>query len=379
MSNQVKLRKEEEELIDITNNSFLKPYLEDKDITDISFNGTDLRVQHNKKGRFIPAEQPKEDEVLSLAKRLADHSNKGFNNSKPILDLAYGNLRMNFVGDIVSPYGTTLAARSSRPALAIDDLTSITNEKVATLLDLLVKSEVGIAICGRTGTGKTEVLKKLMGSTDDSKKICLIEDTMDSHLKTLYPNKDINSYRVLLDKDRPEQTKVSYMDAVETGLRNNPDYLMISEIRNGDATEGLLEAALTDHAVMTSLHASEASGIVSRMISLYKTVRDKDEVLLGKDIVKNIPIGLHMVCEEKKGYVRYLKELVEFTGFDAEKGVQWNSIFKTRKEYDEKTQKYSKVYEYGSLSENLLNKLKDKEIYHLLPDEFKRKNLPLTA
>ncbi|MEK5504084.1 CpaF/VirB11 family protein [Bacillus sp. FSL M8-0168] len=367
------LQKGEQELIDIVRNSFLNQYLKDTNITDVSFNGTDLLVQHNEKGRFKPEQQPTATEVQQLATSLADKANKAFNTNKPILDLAFGEVRLNFIGTAASPYGIAMAARTSRPCLAMDDLSDLADEKVANLLELLVKSELGIVICGRTGTGKTELLKSLVGKIDDFKTITLIEDTMDSHLKVLYPQKSILSLRVLVDKDRSESTKVTYQDLVESGLRNNPDYLFISEIRTGDASVHFLEAALTDHAVITTLHASSAFEIPSRMKNLIVKETNMNELYVGQDIVNNMPLGIHLVSEYKegKGFIRYIKELVEFTDFTSEKGVVGNTIYKISKEYNPEENRYVATPKYGKLSDRTLEKMKEKELYHLIPDVFK--------
>ena len=75
-------KREEEILL----NSFLEPYLIDKDYTDISFNGTELRVQHNVKGRIKPEVQPTADEVERLIKSIADNRKTEFTTQKPVLD-----------------------------------------------------------------------------------------------------------------------------------------------------------------------------------------------------------------------------------------------------------------------------------------------------
>src|SRR5690625_3960921 len=253
----------EEQVENILKSSFLNKYLKSDTTTDIAYNGTNLTIQDNIKGRYKPSEQPSHDEVFSLGRRIADVQGREFNNSDPILDTELAYLRVSFIHQSVSPSGTSFAIRISKPRLAISDLSEMANEDVAKLLDVLIKGEFNTIISGRTGAGKTELQKLLVRSIDHTKKITLIEDTMDSHIKELYPEKDINSWRTLTQSSR--ENPITYRDLIKAGLRNNPDWLIVAETRGSEAYD-MLESALTDHAIITTIHAKGATGIPSRLI-----------------------------------------------------------------------------------------------------------------
>src|SRR5690554_90842 len=287
----------QERIQNLIDSSFLQEYLELPNVTDISYNGKQMFIQDNIKGRYLAENQPEHKEVVSLGKKIANEMGKEFANNDPILDTELAYLRVNFVHEAVSPSGCTFSIRISRPQKAIEHLSELANEDVAQLLKVLVKADTNIIIAGRTGTGKTELQKLLVEYIPDNKKITLIEDTMDSHIKKLYPNKDINSWRTLTDDIRDK--KITYHDLIKAGLRNNPDWLIIAETRGSEAYD-MVESALTDHSIITTIHAKKAEAIPSRLISMIGQKYQVNEFLLGKDIAKTLSIGIYLDMEETK-------------------------------------------------------------------------------
>ena len=354
---------------EILESSFLNQYLKEPNITDISFNGTEMFVQNNVKGRYKTEYQPDQDEVFQLGKKIADEMGKEFTNNNAILDTELAYLRVNFIHSSVSPSGCTFAIRISRPKLAIQSLEQLANEDVAKLLEVLIKADTSVVISGKTGSGKTELQKLLVGFID--KKITLIEDTMDSHIKELYPEKDINSWRTLMEETR--ENKVTYNDLIKAGLRNNPDWLIIAETRGTEAYD-MVESALTDHSIITTLHAKKAQAIPSRLLSMIGQKYQVNELILGKDIVNTLKFGIYMTMREtENGIERFIREIVEFTDF-TEKGVEYIPVYAIESEYDEKTNDYIEKLVTNPLSKETINELKYKGLYHLLPDVFKYKN-----
>lgn len=352
----------------LIDNSFLKEYLELPHVTDISYNGTKMLIQDNIKGRYVAENQPEYKKVVALGKKIANEMGKEFANNDPILDTELAYLRVNFVHEAISPSGCTFSIRISRPEKAINDLSELANEDVAQLLKVLIKAETNIIIAGRTGTGKTELQKLLVEFIPDNKKITLIEDTMDSHIKELYPNKDINSWRILTDDVRDK--KITYHDLIKAGLRNNPDWLIIAETRGSEAYD-MVESALTDHSIITTIHAKKAEAIPRRLISMIGQKYQVNEILLGKDIAKTLSIGIYLDMKEtKEGIKRYIREIVEFTDF-TEQGVSYIPIYSIEKTFNNKTEKYDTQLITNPLSEERLNEIAYKGLYHLVPNPFK--------
>lgn len=357
--------------------SFLKPYLEDEDITDISYDGEVMRLQHNKKGRIKTEFQPTDEDVLSLGKKIADIQGKEFNNSRPILDTEIAYFRVNFVHHAVSPSGCTFAVRVSKPRLAVQNITEMLEnvqeksikEDIAKLLEILIKADMNTIISGRTGAGKTELQKLLVGFIPHNKKITLLEDTMDSHIKALYPGKDINSWRTLTDDTR--ENKIDYNDLIKAGLRNNPDWLIMAETRGSEAYD-MVEAALTDHNVISTIHVKRAKAIPSRLLTMIGQKYQVDELLFGKDIVSVLPIGIYLtVRETENGIERFIREIIEFTDF-TETGAEYIPLYEVEKEFNEEKGEYVDKIITNPLSNETLANIKYEGLYHALPDRFKR-------
>lgn len=358
----------ENQIESLLNSSFLKPFLTRENITDISYNGSIMMIQDNIQGRYKANYQPTQEEVLQLGKKIADLQGKEFTNTDPILDTELSYYRVNFIHPSVSPFGCTFAIRVSRPRLAIENVSKLANPEVAELLNVLIKANTNIIIAGKTGAGKTELQKALVDFIPDDKKILLIEDTMDSHLKELYPKKDIISWRTITDGSR--EHKVTYNDLIKAGLRNNPDWIIIAETRGSEAYD-MLESALTDHSIITTIHAKQAASIPSRLIKMIGQKYQTNEFLLGKDIVETLRFGIYMTLEStNNGFRRYIREIVEFTDFTEEKGLESIPVYKVKKIYDKETNKYKKTIVTNPISNETRSELTYKGLIHMVPDCF---------
>lgn len=363
----------------LLDNSFLAPYLADEHVTDINFDGVKLLLKHNKKGTVPVRERPPLAQVENIFKQIADMQNMEFTVNRPILDTEIGFLRVNAVHAAASPEGMTFSLRVSRPRLAvtsiadslISDNEQIRND-VAQLLGILVQSGVNIIISGATGTGKTELQKLLVGYMHDDEQIVLIEDTRDSHIKTLYPQKTIKSYQTLTASER--EHKVTIQDLVKAGLRNFPDWLIVSETRGAEAAD-MLDAAKTNHSIITTLHATGAMNIPSRLMSMIRqsdAYSQMSDTLIGSEIVEFLPIGLQLelIEIEGKGVVRGIKEIVAFESFTSE-GPQGTYLYNRANHYNHATNEYHVNEVTNVLPQRLLKRVEDSKLYHLLPEAFK--------
>lgn len=359
--------------------------VENPNVTDISFNGTHGFVQDNEYGRYeidtendpriIRGEKPlnlTSNHILDLGNAVQNIMGVQWNNSEPILDVELGELRTNFMNQNVAPYGETFALRVSRPRLAIADISQLCDDDTAQLLSAFMKTGLNLLISGQTGSGKTEFQKALIGYVDNMKKISLMEDTLDSHIKKIYAEKDINSWKTLGEKDSPNY--VGFPDLIRSGLRNNPDWLMISEVRGGEAQD-LLSAALTGHSIMTTLHATGADNIPSRLSNMVAMgSRDINYEALQLDIVSVLNLGVHleMQIHPKTGKIsRHIKEIYEYTDYIAGQGIVGRPIFERTLEYDVENDEYTEKIVKKRLSDGLLKRITNARLYHMVPDIYK--------
>ncbi len=359
--------------------------IENPTVTDISFNGTDLYVQDNDIGRYkvdspqdpriIAGEKPLEvtaTDVVNLGNNVQNVMGVQWNNNEPILDVELGELRTNFMNINVSPYGETFALRVSRPRLAITDIANLCDEDTAQLLNVFMQTGMNLLISGQTGSGKTEFQKALINYIPDKNKISLMEDTLDSHIKKIYPQKDINSWATSGEKE--DANYIGFPALIRSGLRNNPDWLMISEVRGSEAQD-LLSAALTGHSIMTTLHATGADNIPSRLSNMVAMgSASSNYEALQQDIVSvlNLGVHLHMKIDGKTGKVsREIREIFEYTEYVQGQGIIGRPIFERKLDYDPDTDVYSETVIKKRLSDILLKKITNARLIHMVPDIYK--------
>lgn len=338
----------------------LNKLLTDENITDISFNGKDIFIQDNIRGRYKLENSFDIDSIQNYIKQLTNKNNEQFNDENPILDTEFPNLRVNAVHQSISPFNMTMSLRASRPTLQISEYdNSIAPKSVFKLLETCIKAKCNILISGKTGSGKTEMQKYLVNYIDDVDKIVLIEDTMDSHLKELYSNKDILSWKTNNRVNNP----IKFDDLIKTALRNNPDWIIVSETRGSEAYP-MLKSCLSGHHIITTIHSMNAKSNVERLIHMCKEKYNLDQSLLGSMICENFDLGIHLdYVIDNMGVKRFVSEVVEYIKY-GKNGTVINPLFKrTLKIKKENNQyKYNVDYEYGKISKKLFNKLADEKM-----------------
>lgn len=365
-----KERENEERIVRALKESFLAPYIEEgSSVTDVKFDGTTLRVKDNELGLYKPEKQPTAYEVEKVLKRISNVMGKEFTTNEPILDTEVSGFRINGQHRAVSPSGATIALRISRPYLAIQDTSVLAPKEVVQLVAKLMYADQNLLISGITGSGKTELQKVLVGFFNPTTEIYLAEDTMDSHIKELYPDLSIISVRTLTGENR--KNKIGFDKLNQSALRNNPDRLMIAEIRDGITANNFVESALTGHSVLATIHSAGAKVSPSRLRNMISSVLPIEPNLLAQDIVECIPYGLHMeLTQFTLPIKRRFREVVEYVGFD-ENGVKSNVLYEVQEEYVESEDRYITTYQISPLSAKSVQRLKNARCYHEVPDIFK--------
>jgi general secretion pathway protein E len=114
-----------------------------------------------------------------------------------------------------------------------------------------------LIITGPTGSGKTTTLATMLSALNDStRKILTIEDPIE------YEIRGINQSQVKPD------IGLTFAAALRSFLRQDPDVIMVGEIRDRETAHIAIHAALTGHLVLTTLHTETAAAAVPRLIDL---------------------------------------------------------------------------------------------------------------
>ena len=174
----------------------LKEYLDNDDITDISYsNGGQIWLKSLTKGIF-QVERPEINNVMmeKLAFQCSNVMGKTFNMASPFLDAESAELRMNFIHESISTNGIACVIRKT-PAKIRLNKDKLINERYTTIEihDFLIKCVEGhcnIIVSGETGSGKTEFVKYMAAHTKYDEKLITIEDTLELHLDKIFPERD---------------------------------------------------------------------------------------------------------------------------------------------------------------------------------------------
>ncbi|MCY7573885.1 CpaF/VirB11 family protein [Bacillus pumilus] len=323
-----------------------------KDVTDISFNGTHLDVVTNT-GKIRYGEID-EEYIVKIIKKFGNACKKEFTPNSPIIDATYGNLRLNAVHKNIAQYGTTMALRIVRPRLALtkENFTVFAPEYVYAIFEAIIASKSNVIISGETGTGKTELQKLLISMIDYKDHIIMIEDTPESHVKTLFPDKDIKSWIT--------NASTSIEDLVKAGLRNNPVWMIPAEVRSKEAYE-MIQAVLSGHRLIAGLHTESARAIITRLINMMKMGYVIDEEAMKEDLYRYLDFGVHLekITGKDGKVIRYLKEIVEYLP-----GGEVLTVFRC-----DLTNDGFKYHDGGKISSNFVNRMMEK----LVPIELQEK------
>ena len=289
----------------------LMPLLEDDDITDISYsNNGQLWVKTLTQGVQPRHIDGLTNEVIEkLAFQCSNVMGKTFNMAHPFLDAESAELRLNFVHDSIATNGIALLIRKT-PAMIRLNKEKLVNEDYASvkLHDFLitcVKGHCNILVSGETGSGKTELVKYLASHTGEDEKLITIEDTLELHLDKIYPNRDIVAMKT--------NNIASYSDVLVSCMRQNPRWILLSEIRSAEAVMAARNSISSGHNIISTIHSDKASSIPMRLYSLLESSQDIDQFVKGMH--RYIQIGIHVKGYFSKRYGRFQREITQVCEF----------------------------------------------------------------
>lgn len=130
-------------------------------------------------------------------------------------------------------------------------------EELDNYLEAVKKPNGIILISGPTGSGKTTTLYATLRLLNDSRRnIVTVEDPIE------YTLKGINQVQL------KEDIGLTFASALKSFLRQDPDVIMLGEIRDSETALMAIRASLTGHLVLSTIHTNSAIGTVSRLIDM---------------------------------------------------------------------------------------------------------------
>ena len=304
----------------------LKEYLLNDDVTDISYsNGGQLWIKTLTQGVKPAHIEGLNNEVMEkLAFQCSNVMGKTFNMAHPLLDAESAELRLNFVHESIATNGiavlirkTPAKIRLNKDKLVKEDYVSL---KLHDFLMTCVSGHCNILVSGETGSGKTEFIKYLASNIKEDEKIITIEDTLELHLDKIYPNRDIVAMKT--------NNIASYSDVLVACMRQNPRWILLSEVRSAEAVLAVRNPISSGHNILSTIHSDKASSIPMRLYSLLESSQDIDQFVASMH--RYIQLGVHIKGFFSKKYNRFQREItqvVEFYVDDTDNKAKVNVLY----------------------------------------------------
>lgn len=140
--------------------------------------------------------------------------------------------------------------------ISVDDL-GFSEEQQYLLKEILEAPHGMLLVCGPTGSGKSTTLYSLLNGMDPrTQNIITIEDPVEFQME------DINQIQV------NEKTGLNFANGLRAILRQDPNVIMVGEIRDEDTAEIATRAAITGHLVLSTIHTNNAIASINRLMDM---------------------------------------------------------------------------------------------------------------
>lgn len=209
-------------------------------------------------------------------------------------------------------YGESVVMRllmSSSVGLKLDDL-GLRGKALAVIRKQVLRPNGMILTTGPTGSGKTTTLYAFLTqlNTPDTN-IITLENPIEYHLQ------GVNQSQI------DESADYSFAKGLRSILRQDPDVVMVGEIRDGETAEIATNAALTGHLVLSTLHTNDAAGAIPRLLALgvkpYLLAPALNAIIaqrLVRRICQDCKVPMELDAETKARVEKVLKAIPEASG-----------------------------------------------------------------
>lgn len=181
-----------------------------------------------------------------------------------------------------------------------------------------------ILLTGPTGSGKTTTLYSFLQRIySEEIKIITIEDPIEYHLPGISQTQT------------DDEKGYTFLEGLRSALRQDPDVIMVGEIRDSETAKTAVESALTGHLVFSTLHTNNAAGVIPRLIDLEvnpKTLVSALSLSIAQRLVRKLCNDCKkekVITEEEMNIIKKAKEVALSHGKDfANYGVDENTPIK---------------------------------------------------
>ncbi|MBS4536183.1 PilT/PilU family type 4a pilus ATPase [Clostridium sp. D2Q-14] len=227
----------------------------------------------------IDKEPLTEENNYNLVKKILDENEFKILNKKGQIDKSYshkeiGRFRVN-VYKQRGTYGIAIRIVSLKIP-TIEDL------RLPSIIKELIKKKSGLVlVTGTTGSGKTTTLASMLNE---------INMTQKSHILTLEdPIEYLHKHNKSIINQREIGTDTcSFVDGLRSALRQDPDVILVGEMRDLETISTALVAAETGHLVFSSLHTVGAAKTIDRIIDIFPTYQQQQIKVQLSNVLEGI-------------------------------------------------------------------------------------------
>ncbi len=207
------------------------------------------------------------------------------------------------VSTVPTMYGESVVLRLlQRDSVALDfGPLGFSQQQEQTMQDILATPHGILLVTGPTGSGKSTTLyAALQHLNQPERMIITVEDPVEYNIR------GINQMQV-----KP-QIGLTFANALRSIVRQDPDVIMIGEMRDTETAEIAVQSALTGHLVLSTLHTNDAAGSVMRMLDMGV----EDYLLTSAVIAIQAQRLVRTLCPECREPYTPIDEIVERLGLD---------------------------------------------------------------
>jgi type IV pilus assembly protein PilB len=182
------------------------------------------------------------------------------------------------------------------------------NPQVLERFKTVLRSSYGlILVCGPTGSGKTTTLYAAISMLSSSEKnIITIEDPVEYQLE------QINQNQVM------EGIGLSFAKVLKHALRQDPDIILVGEIRDRETAEIAIQASLTGHLVLSTLHTNDSVSAVTRLLEM-----GAESYLISASLLAVLAQRLlRTICPECRTTHYAAKTVIQELGLEPDKKIR---------------------------------------------------------
>jgi len=217
------------------------------------------------------------------------------------LDMAYGVAGLGrFRVNVFQQRGTLCSVFRAIP-MGVPTIAELNLPKI---VEKLAMEERGlIIVTGTTGSGKSTTLAAMIDHINSraKKHIITIEDPIEYLLRD--KNSIINQREVGTDT-------TSFVQALRAALREDPDVIMVGEMRDKETIETALLAAETGHLVLSTLHTLDATETINRIISVFPPHQHRQIRIQLASVLKGVISQRLIQRADKKGRVPAVEVMI---------------------------------------------------------------------